>query len=348
MVRISTRCAASMMALIAAALQVSIPVRAAGSQPGVPDARGVRQQNPSASASPAQAPSTAAGNDTIAWLHDLQAWREQRARDVDAPDGWLTLVGLEWLKSGVNSVGAAADNHIRIAAHAPDHIGLITVSGSSPDKAIVQLLAPSGGFPADLKIDGRPAREGPLNTSDEKPSTITCNGLSLVVLRRGDRFVLQIKDADSPTRTAFHGLRWFPPNPAFRVTARWIPYKPPQVEKIPTAIGTTLDMPAPGVAEFLLDGKAVLLEPVIEGGDTSKLFFILTDKTAPAATYSGGRYLSTGLPDHGLSQPGNLVLDFNRLYNPPCAYTTYATCPQPPEKNRLPVLLEAGEFRYMQ
>lgn len=298
---------------------------------------------------PAQSVSpSASDNDTVAWLHDLQAWREQRAHEVDAPDGWLSLIDLVWLKSGLNSLGAAADNHIHITAHVPDHIGLITVSGSAPANTIIQLLAPSGGFPADLKIDGRPAREGPLNTSDKNPSTITWHGLSLVVLRRGDRFVLQIKDADSPARTAFHGLRWFPPNPEYRVTARWIPYKPPQVEKIPTAIGTTLDMPAPGVAEFLLDGKTVLLEPVIEGGDSSKLFFILTDKTAPAATYSGGRFLSTGLPDHGLNQPGKLVLDFNRLYNPPCAYTTYATCPQPPEKNRLPILLEAGEFRYLQ
>jgi hypothetical protein len=300
-------------------------------------------------AAPAQTVSPSAAEDTtVAWLHDLQAWREQRAREIDAPDGWLSLIDLEWLKSGVNSVGAAADNHIHIQVHAPDHIGLITVSGSSPTSSVVQLLAPSGGFPADLKIDGHPAREGPLNTGDKNPSTITWHELSLVVLRRGDRFVLQIKAADSPTRANFHGLRWFPPNPEYRVTARWIPYKPPQVEKIPTAIGTTLDMPAPGVAEFLLDGKTVLLEPVIEGGDTTKLFFILTDKTAPAATYSGGRFLTTGLPDHGLSQPGNLVLDFNCLYNPPCAYTTYATCPQPPEKNRLPILLEAGEFRYMQ
>ncbi|HWB33394.1 MAG TPA: DUF1684 domain-containing protein, partial [Acidobacteriaceae bacterium] len=144
----------------------------------------------------------------------------------------------------------------------------------------------------------------------------------------------------------FHGLQWYAPDSAYRVTARWIPYHPPQIEKIATVLGTTLNMPAPGVAEFLLKGKVYLLEPVLEGGDATHLFFILRDETASTTTYGGGRFLTTGLPDHGLAHPGSLTLDFNQLYNPPCAYTPYATCPLPPNKNRLPVPIEAGEQRY--
>jgi len=291
-------------------------------------------------------PSSASSFDTAAWLHDTQQWRAQRAGELSAPSGPLTLAGLEWLKSGVNTIGAAPDNSIQIKAHAPDHLGLLTVSGS-PANIMVQLLAPPGGFPADLEIDGKPAREGTLSFSDQKPSLITWQGLSLAVLHRGNRFALRINDADAASRTSFQGLRWFPINPEFRVTARWIPYHSPQIEKIPTALGTTLDMPAAGAAEFLLDSKVVLLEAVIQGGDASHLFFILSDKTSPAATYAGGRYLTTGLPDQGLDKPGNLILDFNRLYNPPCAYTRYATCPMPPEKNQLPIEIEAGELRYL-
>jgi uncharacterized protein (DUF1684 family) len=102
------------------------------------------------------------------------------------------------------------------------------------------------------------------------------------------------------------------------------------------------------VAEFTLGGQTLTLEPVIEGGESNTLFFILRDPTSTTTTYQAARYLHTGLPDHGLSQPGQLVLDFNRLENPPCAYTVYATCPLPPEQNRLPVALEAGERRYPQ
>jgi uncharacterized protein len=292
----------------------------------------------SAPPSPAGVSGAGAGG---GWRQEVDSWRAQREKELSAPDGWLTLIGLEWLKPGVNSFGTAADCGIRIRAQAPPHFGLLTVSGTN-----VQLLAPSGGFPADFKIDGKPAREGTLSADDAKPSTLTWHGLTMVVLPRGGRYALRIKDADSPTRTGFHGLHWYAPDPRFRVAAKWIPFSPPHVEKIPTIIGTTLDMPAPGVAEFSLEGKTLRLEPVIEGGDTDKLFFILRDLTSRTTTYEAARFLSTGLPSNGISAPGSLTIDFNQLYNPPCAYTPYATCPLPPEQNRLPVAIEAGEQRY--
>lgn len=294
---------------------------------------------PAASAQPAA--SAAAGNGDSQWLQELGAWRTQRERELSAPDGWLTLVGLEWLKPGVNSLGTAADCAIRIRAKAPEHFGLLTVSGKT-----VQLLAPGGGFPADFQTDGKPAREGSLSADDTKPSILSWHQLTMVVLPRGGRYALRIKDADSPTRTQFHGLHWYAPDPRFRVEAKWIPYPAPRVEKIPTIINTTLDMPAPGVAEFNLQDKTLRLEPVFEGGERDKLFFILRDSTSRTTTYEAARFLHTGLPSNGVERPGTLTLDFNELYNPPCAYTPYATCPLPPEQNRLPVAIEAGEQRY--
>jgi hypothetical protein len=275
------------------------------------------------------------------WHHDLAAWRTQREHSLAAPDGWLTLIGLEWLKPGVNTVGCAPESQIRIHAQAPAHIGLLTVSANT-----LQLLAPAGGFPPDLTIDGSPAREGLLAADDAKPNTIAWHGLTMMVLHRGNRYALRIKDADSPTRTGFHGLNWYPPDPHFRVAARWIPYNPPHTEKIPTIIGTVLNLPSPGAAEFTLDGKTLRLEPVIEGDDQTILFFILRDLTSKTTTYEAARFLHTGPPDHGLTNPGLLELDFNKLENPPCAYTPYATCPLPPEQNRLPIPIPAGEQRY--
>jgi uncharacterized protein len=295
----------------------------------------------------AQAQSTTdhSATPSAAELEKLQqvvaAWRAARAQEISAADGWLTLAGLEWLKPGINSVGSGTDNQIRLAGQTPEHLGLLTVNAG-----IVQLLAPSGGFPQELMMDGKPAREGSLVVDDAKPSTIAWHGMTLVVLKRGDRFVLRIKDANSPARSAFHGLNWYPPDAHYVLTARWVPFKPVQLEEIPTVIGTTLKLPAPGLAMFLVDGKVQHLEPVLEDPSGKTLFFILRDATSNKTTYGGGRFLHTGLPDHGLDQPGSLTLDFNRLENPPCAYTDYATCPLPPEQNRLGVALEAGERRY--
>jgi hypothetical protein len=292
-----------------------------------------------ATAGSSSAPQAAPGE--VAWRNKLETWRAQRDREIAAPDGWLTLIALDWLKPGVNSFGAAADNQVRINAKAPDHIGLLTVAGKT-----VQLLSGTGGFPAGLMLDGKPAREGPLSADDSNPSTLTWQGLTMIVLPRGDRFALRIKDAASPVRAQFHGLNWYPPDLKFTVEARWIPFNPPHTEKIPTVIGTTLDLPAPGLAEFTLEGKTFRLEPVLESPKDTSLFFILRDTTSQTTTYQAGRFLRAAFPDHGLAAPGTLVLDFNQLYNPPCAYTPYATCPLPPDQNRLPVALEAGEKRY--
>lgn len=275
------------------------------------------------------------------WLQELSKWRSQREQELSAPDGWLTLVGLEWLKPGANSFGAASDNAIRIHSKTPDHIGSLDVSGTT-----VKLLAPTGGFPPELQVDGKPAVEGQLTTDGAKPSTMTWHGVTMVVLPRGDRFALRIKDADSRTRTGFRGLKWYAPNASLRVTAKWTPYTPPHIEQIPTIIGTTLNMPAPGVAEFTLHGKVVRLEAVFEGTENDKLFFILRDTTSKTTTYEAARFLHTELPSNGVGKPGTLTLDFNELYNPPCAYTPYATCPLPPPQNRLDVAIEAGEQRY--
>jgi uncharacterized protein (DUF1684 family) len=214
------------------------------------------------------------------------------------------------------------------------------------DNDSVSLHAPEEGFPPGLQIDGQPAQEGSLIVSGVNSSTLTWESLTLLVMKRGNRFALRIKNSNSRTRTAFYGLAWYAPDPHFRVVAHWIPFTPPRIEKIPTVIGTTLDLPSPGVAEFTLNGKTMRLEPVLEDPTGKTLFFILRDETRYDATYEAARYLHTGLPDHGLDKPGLLTLDFNRLENPPCAYTPYATCPLPPVSNRLLVRLQAGEKRY--
>jgi len=275
------------------------------------------------------------------WQRDLLTWREKRAASLQAPEGWLSLVGLEWLKEGDNSVGSAADNKIQIAK-APAHLAIVRL-----EKGVLRLSPPAAGFPKELSVDGHPAQEQTLLPDDSPNSSkLAIGGLTIIVIHRDERYGLRIKDLDAPTRTGFHGLHWYAPNPAYRVRARWIPYSPPRTLDIPTILGTVSKMDAPGVAEFTLDGKVYRLEPVLEEPQSTTLFFILRDTTSKTTTYGAGRFLYTEFPDHGLSQPGELWLDFNRLFNPPCSFTPYATCPLPPPQNRLTVAIPAGEQRY--
>jgi uncharacterized protein (DUF1684 family) len=271
------------------------------------------------------------------WKEGLQQWRDQRAQKLSAPDGWLSLVGLEWLQPGSNTFGSAADNRIHLNAQAPDHLGALEVKGNE-----VYLSSPA----STLFANGSPAQAAKIDTDGQNPTVLKAGTLTLLVIHRGDRYALRIKDSQAPTRVNFRGLHWYAPDPRYRIEAKWIPFSSPHEESIPTIIGTTLKLPVPGVAEFVFDGKTIQLEPVIEEPGDKQLFFILRDTTSKTTTYGAARFLYTDFPASGLDKPGSLVLDFNRLQNPPCAYTPFATCPLPPLQNKLAVALPVGEQRY--
>jgi len=274
---------------------------------------------------------------------ETAAWRTQHTADLLKPDGWLSLVGLEWLQPGDTSVGSAPDNKIHLSK-GPAHLAILHLEGDN-----VTLDSPSGGFPQGFLVSSVPAKPQSLRAEGNKDKfapRMTIGDLSLYVIRRESRFALRIKDAQSPSITGFRGLKWYPPDISFRVLARWIPYTPFKTITLATLVGTTYDQPVPGVAEFTLAGKTWRLEPVLEDPAVAKLFFILRDTTSTTTTYGACRFLYTGFPSNGLDKPGDLVLDFNRLENPPCAYTPFSTCPLPPPGNRLPIPLPVGEQRY--
>jgi len=277
------------------------------------------------------------------WKISLLTWRADLAKELQQPNGWLTLIGLEWLKAGDNTFGSAPGNTLVVKAPTAAYLGVVELN----DKRL-ELLPPHGGYPRGLLVDGKvPENPQTLGSDDsEHPSKITTGTVTITIIHRGEQYGLRIKDSKAPARTQFHGLRWYPPDETYRVQAKWIPYNPPRQVAIPTILGTEVQSDVPGAAEFILDGKTLRLEPILEGPDDKELFFILRDTTSTSETYGAGRFLYTPLPDHGLTEPGELVLDFNRAQNPPCAYTPYATCPLPPPQNRLPIAIPAGQQRY--
>ncbi len=275
-------------------------------------------------------PAFAAGDDSFQKAQ--QAWREGRAKRLTSPTGWLTLVGLHWLEPGENVFGSDPDCAVPLpSGKAPKHAGVLVF-----DSGVVRIKpGPDTGF----LLDGKPVVAQALaDDTMKKPDVITLGDLSFVVIKRGDRVGVRVKDSRSEVLKNFKGLDYFPADPKWLITASFSPYDTPKKVTIPTVLGTTESMEAPGLVTFVVDGKTVTLEPVVEDPKDAKLFFIFKDQTSAKETYGAGRFLYADMP-----KDGKVVLDFNHAYNPPCAFTPYATCPLPPRKNWLAIRVEAGE-----
>lgn len=264
---------------------------------------------------------------------EVEAWRTQRLERLTSPTGWLSLVGLDWLRPGRNTIGGAKDNDI-VIAKAPARLGVVTLDG---DAVTIELEADTAAT-----IDGgNSARATLLDDSHEKPTVVAFGTVSFYLVDRGGRKGLRIKDSEAATRTGFAGLDNYAIDPTWRIEAEWVAFDPPQSLEIPNVLGTIDAMPVPGKAVFERDGKRYELLPVLETPDAKELFFIFADRTSGKQTYGAGRFLYAAP-----AQDGKVVLDFNRAYNPPCAFTPFATCPLAPPENRLPIAVTAGEKRY--
>src|SRR5262249_41439455 len=191
-----------------------------------------------------------AGAQEGAWQKEIAEFREKRAAGLQKPDGWLSLVGLEWLEPGDTSVGSAPDNKVKLSAGHPSHLGIFHLENN-----VVTLLQPKEGFPAGLTVAGSPAKQLVLRTdadNDKENPHLIIGALNLYAIRREDRFALRIKDAHSPSLQQFHGLKWYAPDAVYRVTAKWIPYAPQKTINLATLVGTSYPAPVPGAAEFVL------------------------------------------------------------------------------------------------
>jgi uncharacterized protein (DUF1684 family) len=176
-----------------------------------------------------------------------------------------------------------------------------------------------------------------LEPDSEAPADVVkLQDLTMFVINRGDRYGIRLRDKNSLFRREFSGLHWYPVKASARVKARWIATR--ENIAIPNILGQTEVEASPGCAVFLWEGHEQRLYPTEEDG---RLFFVFRDLTAGAETYPAGRFLYADMPHDGF-----VVLDFNKAYNPPCAFTPYATCPLPPPQNRMKVRIEAGELRY--
>jgi len=269
----------------------------------------------------------------VSYQSQIEQWRAQRLARLKAPTGWLSLIGLHWLKDGKNTVGSGKSNDI-VLATGPENLGVVTLANGKASIALNPKVPTA--------IDGKPMKNAELlDDTHEKPTTVSFGTASFYLIDRNGKKGLRVKDSEAETRKKFVGIDNYPIDPKWRIEATWEPYNPPHTLEIPNVLGQIDKMPVPGKAVFERDGKKYELLPVLEEPDAKELWFIFADKTSAKETYGGGRFLYSEMP-----KDGKIVIDFNKAYNPPCAFTPHATCPIAPPENRLAIPVTAGEKKY--
>jgi uncharacterized protein len=265
------------------------------------------------------------------------AWQLQRVESLTAEKGWLSLIGLHWLEVGKFSIGSGADQQVRLAA-GPERLGI--VERKATGELVFSANAPTAAVKHVL-IDGVQAKaEVNLLTDKDggKPTEVSVGTVSFFAIDRSGKIGLRVKDSAAKTRTAFLGLDYFAYQPSLKITAQYEAYGKPRMLEVATIIGTVEPTSNPGRALFSYAGKKYRFE-LLEGSDAEHYFTVFGDKTNGHETYGMARFLA-GAVD---AKNKTVTLDFNTAYNPPCAFTEFATCPMPPAGNRIAAKVLAGE-----
>lgn len=262
-------------------------------------------------------------------------WRTERVTHLRDEDGWLTLVGLFWFKEGENTFGRDPSNTLVLDnPSTPARLGSFQLDGRD-----VRFTAAAG---ANISNDGKPVKSIEMRPdSSGHPTVLSAGSLRFFVITRSNKIGLRVRDLNSPARTEFKGLEYFTPAREWIVNARFEPYQPYKRIPIVNILGMRQSMQSPGALVFQKDGREYRLDTVLEDPDDKELFIMFADATSAHETYGAGRFMYIPLP-----KSGQVTVDFNRAYNPPCAFSDFATCPLPPAQNRLKLRVDAGEKKY--
>jgi uncharacterized protein (DUF1684 family) len=266
------------------------------------------------------------------YREEIASWRQKRLADLKAPDGWLSVTGLYWLRPGETRLGSDPASDLLLPDRLPGSVGTLNLSDGKVE------FRPAPGVA--VTRNGKPFQGGPISSdASEQPDTLALLDVKLFLLKRGERFAVRTKDNQSSLRTSFAGLRWYPPREEWRITAAFVPHAVPTKLTLDTIVGETESVDSPGYVTFDRDGKTYRLDAARQKNGT--LWFVFRDRTSGRTTHGGARQLYADAP-----QGGSVVLDFNKAVNLPCAYIPYATCPLAPPQNRLSLAVEAGELKY--
>jgi uncharacterized protein len=266
------------------------------------------------------------------YVSQIDEWHAGRVERLQAEGGWLSVVGLDWIEEGENTIGSDPSSGIVLPeGKAPARAGSIFLDGG---RLWIEVLP-------DVEVlhDGQRVTELELVPDTSEGTTmLTIGTITFFPIARGDRLGLRVRDSDADARRNFTGIDRYPVDEAWKIEARWIPYDPPKEILVANVVGIDEPEMILGAVEFEIGGTTFRLDPLADSLEED-LFLIFADQTNGTETYGAGRYLYSKPPD----ERGRVILDFNKAYNPPCVFTAFATCPLPPLQNRLSIAVTAGE-----
>ena len=265
-----------------------------------------------------------------AYVAEIEEWRAGRMDRLRADDGYLNLAGLFWLQDGTSSFGSADDNDVQFPPAAAAHLGEFEMTAAGVRMTVSK--------DADVRFDGAPV-ESILMHDDttETPVTVTAGRLAWVVVKRQSMIGVRVRDFEHPALAALPPIPHFEVDSSWRLEAELRLFDEPKVMDVGTVIeGLGFNPTSPGRIAFEYRGETYELDAYQLG---ERLFFAFGDATSRVDTYPAGRFLYAEWP----GEDGKTILDFNKSYNPPCAFGDFATCPVASPGNRLPIRIEAGE-----
>ena len=266
------------------------------------------------------------------YQQEIERWRRHREVTLKADDGWLTVSGLFWLGPGESRLGSDPSSDILLPAHAPGSVGTLTLRAGQ----VLFQAAPG----VAVTRNGQAFESGAIHSdADDHPDTLAVGEIKLIVLRRGARLALRLKDNRSPLRARFAGLRWYPIREDWKIPAQFVAFPTPRKLVLDTIVGEPEVEESPGIVTFERGGTVYRLQAIRQ--KSGALWFIFRDGTSGRTTHGGARQLYADPP-----KGDRVILDFNQAVNFPCAYIPYATCPLAPPQNRLSLAIEAGELMY--
>ena len=279
-------------------------------------------------------------NNKVSYNQSIENWHRNRIADLKMPNGWLNLEGLFWLHKGFNSFGAAPGSDCRYEGndvknnYFPSHLGDFIYEGDS----VVWVAAVSDS----IKIDGQWVKANDRKTvftKSQKAAMMTYQNFVWNVIQREDKVGIRFRNLKASTLVHFKGIERFDINEKWKIKAILNPPVQSQL-MIMNVLGQNTATKNAGRLFFQIDGKEYSLDVIDEGGP--QYFITFADATSGKTTYGAGRFIEIPKPDAN----GQTQIDFNKAYNPPCAFTAFATCPLPPPQNRLPISITAGEKNY--
>lgn len=257
-------------------------------------------------------------------------WRQEVDTNIRRENGWLALAGLFWLRTGTNVIGSDRESDILLPERAPARLGTFAFDGNTVTLNVEADLP--------VEVNGVITQSALLDADQEDvPSFITFEDIRMVVLRRSKGVGIRVWDNAREARRLFPTRQWYPVKAEFRVFATYTRYETPKIVKMPDILGAILDEPMQGFVSFELGWKKH--ELMAEELPDHRLFIQFMDLTNGNPTYPSGRYHYTDTHENG-----KVLIDFNKAYSPPCAFTEFATCTFPPQENHLDIAIEAGEI----